>query len=117
MHAKMHHMLHAKIMRDHMNAFVMMDTLVTEHIALMLMNVPPEMTVFKKKPPFEKNPSFLLKIRKSGRRAVETSEPVQSSTRFGQKVPLLVIARFILPVKILRVVENANVKLVSKAMV
>ena len=42
-HVKMHHMLHAKIIKDHMNAFVMLVTQVMEPTALMSMNVQAEM--------------------------------------------------------------------------
>ena len=42
-HAKMHHMLHVKIIKDHMNAFVMLDSQVMEPTVLMLMNVQAEM--------------------------------------------------------------------------
>ena len=42
-HAKMHHMLHVKIIKDHMNVFVMLDTQVMEPTASMLTNVQLEM--------------------------------------------------------------------------
>ena len=42
-HAKTHHMSHVKIIKDHMNAFVMLDSRVMELTALMLMNVQVEM--------------------------------------------------------------------------